>query len=537
MLFDNTMESIRRFVPMESEGQAGEGSSKAGESLKRSVEEELGQEQKVEEEITQQEDVVAKQAEKESSKKAGGRLKRKTLKAREDKDKRQKIQELIEWKLYDSCGVHSLMLGEVSIHMLVEKKYPLPQDTLRRMLQWKLHVNYNVTKMAYELLSSSSGTQNHPSSSLSLDAMIDENDDESSHPNSSSPSQQVSSSSTVVSIVRQNPSHESHNLDTFLSETINLQTRQQDAHREELRSIGQALKNMMGGKRRELVDIVKSRVGYSRSGVGRRVLIIQPVIAPIAEVVASKPTASTGSPSSTTVDQDAPSPNTTHMHNDPFFGVEESLKTPTFRDDPLHESLYDNSTSQGSSSNMRQIHTPFESVGRWTKDRPIANVIEKSKLDEDLQGNQVDATLYRGMIGSLMYLTSSRLDLTYEVCLCARYQENPTEKHLNMVKHIFRHLMGTINMGLWYSKDIAGLPRSKSALPSQVQRLNILPYLGVEQVDNGIVELYFVRTEYQLVGIFTKPLPRERFNFLIENLGIISNSSDTLKRLAEEMEE
>ncbi|GJV75835.1 hypothetical protein Tco_1507419 [Tanacetum coccineum] len=61
-------------------------------------------------------------------------------------------QELIEWKLSDSYGVHSLMLGEVSIHMLVEKKYPLPQDTLMRMLQWKLHVNYNVTEMAYELL-------------------------------------------------------------------------------------------------------------------------------------------------------------------------------------------------------------------------------------------------------------------------------------------------------------------------------------------------------------------------------------------------
>ncbi|GJT86415.1 putative ribonuclease H-like domain-containing protein [Tanacetum coccineum] len=61
-------------------------------------------------------------------------------------------QELIEWRLYDSCGVHSLMLEEVSIHMLVEKKYPLPQDTLTRMLRWKLHVNYNITEMAYELL-------------------------------------------------------------------------------------------------------------------------------------------------------------------------------------------------------------------------------------------------------------------------------------------------------------------------------------------------------------------------------------------------
>ncbi|GJS43226.1 hypothetical protein Tco_0568269 [Tanacetum coccineum] len=61
-------------------------------------------------------------------------------------------QELIEWKLYDSCGVHSLMLGEVSIYMLVEKKYPLPHDTLTRMIQWKLHVNYDVTEMAYEHL-------------------------------------------------------------------------------------------------------------------------------------------------------------------------------------------------------------------------------------------------------------------------------------------------------------------------------------------------------------------------------------------------
>ncbi|GJR73923.1 putative ribonuclease H-like domain-containing protein [Tanacetum coccineum] len=59
--------------------------------------------------------------------------------------KNHNSQELIKWKLYDSCGVHSLVLGEVSIHMLVEKKYPLPQDTLTRMLRWKLHVNYNVT--------------------------------------------------------------------------------------------------------------------------------------------------------------------------------------------------------------------------------------------------------------------------------------------------------------------------------------------------------------------------------------------------------
>ncbi|GJW42664.1 retrovirus-related pol polyprotein from transposon TNT 1-94 [Tanacetum coccineum] len=73
---------------------------------------------------------------------------------------------------------------------------------------------------------------------------------------------------------------------------------------------------------------------------------------------------------------------------------------------------------------------------------------ENSKLDEDLQGNPVDATLYRGMISSLMYLTSSRPDLIYAFCLCDWYQAKPIEKHLNVVKQIFQYLKGTINMGL-----------------------------------------------------------------------------------------
>ncbi|GJY56937.1 hypothetical protein Tco_0456052 [Tanacetum coccineum] len=87
--------------------------------------------------------------------------------------------------------------------------------------------------------SSSSTTQNYPSSSLSLDAIVDENDDDSFHSNSSSsPSQNVSSSSNVVYRVTQNPPHESHYLNTHLSETINLQIQQRDAHQEGLRSIG-----------------------------------------------------------------------------------------------------------------------------------------------------------------------------------------------------------------------------------------------------------------------------------------------------------
>ncbi|GJZ25005.1 retrovirus-related pol polyprotein from transposon TNT 1-94 [Tanacetum coccineum] len=91
--------------------------------------------------------------------------------------------------------------------------------------------------------------------------------------------------------------------------------------------------------------------------------------------------------------------------------------------------------------------------GLHSTDSVDTPMIENKKLDEDLQGKQVDATLYRGMIGSLMYLTSSRPDLNHAVCLCARYQAKPTEKHLQAVKRIFQYLNGTINMGLWYSKD------------------------------------------------------------------------------------
>nr|GEU84678.1 uncharacterized mitochondrial protein AtMg00810-like [Tanacetum cinerariifolium] len=80
-------------------------------------------------------------------------------------------------------------------------------------------------------------------------------------------------------------------------------------------------------------------------------------------------------------------------------------------------------------------------------------MIENKKLYEDLQGKPVDATLYHGMIGSLMYLTASRPDLIYAFCLCVRYQAKPTEKHLQAVKRIFLYIEGTINMGLWYLKD------------------------------------------------------------------------------------
>ncbi|GKB77328.1 integrase, catalytic region, zinc finger, CCHC-type containing protein [Tanacetum coccineum] len=222
---------------------------------------------------------------------------------------------------------------------------------------------------------------------------------------------------------------------------------------------------------------------------------VQEAPAPRAEVLAD-------SPVSTSIDQDAPStsiPTSQEQEHSLIIsqGFEESPKTPTFHDDPLNESPNEDSTSHGSSSNVRQIHTPLEHIGRWTKDHPIANVIVepknfkqamtepswidamqeeiheferlevwelvpcpdnvfliklkwiyKVKTDESGEGKPVDATLYRGMIGSLMYLTSSRPDLNYDVCLCAPYQAKPTEKHLKAVKRSFDTKHGTINIGL-----------------------------------------------------------------------------------------
>ncbi|GKF29704.1 retrovirus-related pol polyprotein from transposon TNT 1-94 [Tanacetum coccineum] len=100
----------------------------------------------------------------------------------------------------------------------------------------------------------------------------------------------------------------------------------------------------------------------------------------IQEAVAPRVVVLADSPVSTSIDQDAPStsiPSTQEQENSPNIsqGFEESPKTPIFRDDPLYESFHEDSTSQGSSSNVRHTHTPFEHLGRWTKDHPIANVI------------------------------------------------------------------------------------------------------------------------------------------------------------------
>nr|GEY95770.1 retrovirus-related Pol polyprotein from transposon TNT 1-94 [Tanacetum cinerariifolium] len=295
------------------------------------------------------------------------------------------------------------------------------------------------------------------------------------------------------------------------------------------------------------------------------------VIAPNAEVVAPIPAVSTSSPSSTTVYQDAPSPSNsqtipetqTHVisndleeddhdldikkiefggvlknkarlvaqgfrknegidFKESFIPVARLEAIRIFRENAAHkkmmifqmdvkmkflngklkEEVYvsqpEGFVDQDNPSHMYKLQKALYGLKQAPRACKKRLITEKSKLDEDLQGKPVEATLYRGMIGSLMYLTSNRPDLTYAVCLCAR----EIALCCNSVQH------------------------------SRAKHIDVRYLFMKENVENGIVKLYFVQTEYQLADIFTKPLPRERFNFLIEKLGIKSMSSDTLKCLA-----
>ncbi|GKD04790.1 hypothetical protein Tco_1179764 [Tanacetum coccineum] len=170
-----------------------------------------------------------------------------------------------------------------------------------------------------------------------------------------------------------------------------------------------------------------------------------------------------------------------------------------------------------------------------------------------------------------------------------KYQSKPTKKYLEAIKRVFWYLQGTINMGLWYPKDTAmaltayadadhagcqDTRRStsgsaqflgdkllsdygfaynhvplyydnKSAIAlcgnnvqhSRSKHIDIRHYFIREQVENGVVDLYFVRIEYQLADIFTNALPRERFEFILPRLGMKCMKPETLKRLQDDKDE
>nr|GFC79612.1 hypothetical protein [Tanacetum cinerariifolium] len=95
----------------------------------------------------------------------------------------------------------------------------------------------------------------------------------------------------------------------------------------------------------------------------------------------------------------------------------------------------------------------YDVLSQFLIDSVPTPMVEQAKLKLDLDGKPVDHTDYRSMIGSLMYVTSSRPDTMFATCMCARYQANPNEHHVSAIKRIYRYLKGTINLGLWYLKD------------------------------------------------------------------------------------
>jgi len=83
---------------------------------------------------------------------------------------------------------------------------------------------------------------------------------------------------------------------------------------------------------------------------------------------------------------------------------------------------------------------------------PIAT---RCYLDVDETGVDVDQTKFRQLIGSLLYLTTSRPDIMFSVCLCARFQAKPKESHYVAAKRILKYLKGTTKVGLWYPSEVS----------------------------------------------------------------------------------
>ncbi|GKC49700.1 hypothetical protein Tco_1072445 [Tanacetum coccineum] len=129
----------------------------------------------------------------------------------------------------------------------------------------------------------------------------------------------------------------------------------------------------------------------------------------------------------------------------------------------------------------------------------IGTPMATKHLDADVSGTPIDQTKYRSMVGALMYLTASRPDIIHATSYCARYQARPTEKHLtaaviaiscNPVQH------------------------------SLSKHIDVRYHFIKEQVEKDIVELFFVGTKYQLADLFTKALSKDRFKYLVRQIGM-----------------
>nr|CAN64324.1 hypothetical protein VITISV_005640 [Vitis vinifera] len=151
------------------------------------------------------------------------------------------------------------------------------------------------------------------------------------------------------------------------------------------------------------------------------------------------------------------------------------------------------------------------------------------KLDKDKKGKSIDSTMYRGMIGSLLYLAASRPDIMYSVCLCARFQSCPKESHLSVIKRILRFLKETMDIGLWYPKsDNFELIEFLDAhfVGCKVERKSTsgtCHFLGHSLVSwhskkQNSIALSTAEVEYIAAGFFTFMLPETSLGKILDRL-------------------
>ncbi|GKB01902.1 hypothetical protein Tco_0829946 [Tanacetum coccineum] len=134
------------------------------------------------------------------------------------------------------------------------------------------------------------------------------------------------------------------------------------------------------------------------------------------------------------------------------------------------------------------------------------------------------------MVGSLMYLTASRPDLVFAVV--------KTHEEILWMRSQLTDYGFAFNKIPMYSDNHSAIALCcNNVQHSRSKHIDIRHHFIREQVEKGVVELYFVTTDYQLANIFTKALPRERFEFLLPRLGMKSMTPKTLKRLQEGEEE
>jgi hypothetical protein len=184
-------------------------------------------------------------------------------------------------------------------------------------------------------------------------------------------------------------------------------------------------------------------------------------------------------------------------------------------------------------------------------------------IDLDKGGKSVDQKVYRSMIGSLLYLCSSRPDIMLSVCICARFQANPKEVHLRAVKRIMRYLVYTPKFGLWYpwgstfvligysDADWAGCKIDRKSTSGTCQllgrslvswapkkqnfvALSTVEHSRTKHIDiqyqflrdhqqKGDIEIAYVNTKNQLANIFTNPLDEKTFSKLRNELNILDS--------------